>query len=152
MARPRPSQGVFVGQLIYLLDSNILSEPTKAQANPHVLAKWEQYGSQVCTASVVIHELRYGVARLPEGKRKAALAAYLNGLLRHPLAVLPYDAAAALYHAGERARLAALGCNIAYADSQIAAIAAVNGLVLVSRNLADFRHFSGLRLENWFEP
>jgi tRNA(fMet)-specific endonuclease VapC len=141
-----------VGRVAYLLDSNILSEPTKAQPNPHVLAKWERHGAEVCTASVVIHELRYGVARLPEGKRKAALAAYLDGLLRHPLPVLPYDAGAALYHAGERARLAALGCVAGFADGQIAAIAAVNGLILVTRNVADFRYFSGLRLENWFEP
>jgi tRNA(fMet)-specific endonuclease VapC len=141
-----------VGRVAYLLDSNILSEPTKAQPNPHVLAKWERHGAEVCTASVVIHELHYGVARLPEGKRKAALAAYVQGLLNHPLSVLPYDSEAALYHAQERARLAASGQGTAYADGQIAAIAAVNGLILVSRNSADFRHFSGLRLENWFEP
>jgi tRNA(fMet)-specific endonuclease VapC len=38
-----------------------------------------------------------------------------------------------------------------YPDSQIAAIAAVNDLVLVTRNVDDFEGFTGLRLENWFD-
>jgi len=46
----------------------------------------------------------------------------------------------------------ALGYNAPYADGQIAAIAAVNGLTLVTRNVADFQRFSGLRLDNGFEP
>jgi tRNA(fMet)-specific endonuclease VapC len=112
----------------------------------------EQFGPHLCTASVVIHEMRFGVGRLPVGKRKTALMSYLNRLLAHPIAVLPYDAEAALYHAGERARQIALGYNAPYADGQIAAIAAVNGLTLVTRNMADFQRFSGLRLDNWFEP
>ncbi|MFB1486507.1 MULTISPECIES: hypothetical protein [unclassified Thiocapsa] len=40
----------------------------------------------------------------------------------------------------------------AHADSQIAAIAAVNGLVLVTRNTEDFADFSSLIVENWFDP
>jgi len=36
-----------------------------------------------------------------------------------------------------------------FVDGQIAAIAKVNGLVLVTRNSSDFKKFSGLQLENW---
>lgn len=140
-----------MGRLVYLLDSNILSEPTKAKASPRVMNNLEQFGSVICTASVVVHEMRFGLERLPEGKRKTALTGYLNRLLDHPLAVLPYDAEAASWHAVERARQLAEGRAISYADSQIAAIAAVNGLTLVSRNATDFRFFRGLSLENWFE-
>ena len=38
-----------------------------------------------------------------------------------------------------------------YADTQIAAIAAVNGLILVTRNAADFAQFDSLMVENWFD-
>ena len=138
-------------RLIYLLDNNILSEPTKANANPLVLNKLKQFGTHICTASVVIHEMRFGVERLPDGKRKVALANYLNRLLVQPIVVLPYDNEAAIYHADERVRQAALGYNTPYADGQIAAIAAVNGLTLVTRNMADFKYFKQLQLENWFE-
>jgi len=37
-----------------------------------------------------------------------------------------------------------------YVDGQIAAIAAVNQLVLVTRNITDFENFQDLQLENWF--
>jgi tRNA(fMet)-specific endonuclease VapC len=37
-----------------------------------------------------------------------------------------------------------------FVDGQIAAIAAVNGLTLVTRNVRDFRRFAGLPVVNWF--
>jgi tRNA(fMet)-specific endonuclease VapC len=43
------------------------------------------------------------------------------------------------------------GQTPAYCDGQIAAIAAVNNLTLVTRNINDFQHFQDLKLENWFE-
>jgi tRNA(fMet)-specific endonuclease VapC len=64
--------------------------------------------------------------------------------------ILPYDASAAAWHARERARLTRRGKRPAFVDGQIAAIAAVNDLVLVTRNLRDFSGFSGLEIESWF--
>ena len=64
--------------------------------------------------------------------------------------MLPYDSAAALWHGVQRARLEARGLRPAFADGQIAAIAATQGLVLVTRNISDFAAFDGLQLLNWF--
>lgn len=64
--------------------------------------------------------------------------------------ILPYDEAAARWHGQEQARLARLGRTPAFIDGQIAAIAKVNGLVLVTRNLKDFENFTELSVENWF--
>ncbi len=85
-----------MGQLAYLIDTNILSEPMKPDANPQVLALWERHGPRVRTASVVIHEMRHGIAKLPESRRKTNLSEYLHRLMRDSLAVLPYDVEAAL--------------------------------------------------------
>ena len=41
--------------------------------------------------------------------------------------------------------------QLTYPDSQIAAIAAVNNWVLVTRNIDDFADFEGLKTQNWFE-
>ena len=60
-----------------------------------------------------------------------------------------YDERAAIWHAEERVRLAAQGQVPPYADSQIAAIAKVNDLVLVTRNTADFEMFVNLKVQNW---
>lgn len=110
-------------------------------------------GHQMSTASVVIHELAYGVQRLPAGRKRERLAAYLQGLLDTGLPVLPYDSQAALWHGQQRAQLETQGLRPAFADGQIAAIAATNDLVLVTRNLRDFAAFQGLQTLNWFsEP
>ena len=65
------------------------------------------------------------------------------------MTILPCDEQAAEWHAKVRARLASLGQMPAFVDSQIAAIAQANGLILVTRNTSDFEKFSGLKLENW---
>jgi tRNA(fMet)-specific endonuclease VapC len=65
------------------------------------------------------------------------------------MTILPYDERAAEWHAKERARLTFLGQMPSFVDGQIAAIAKVNNLILVTRNTSDFKKFSGLKLENW---
>ena len=65
--------------------------------------------------------------------------------------VLPYDNAAAEWHARERARLEKRGERPSFVDGQIAAIAVTQSLVLVTRNVRDFDRFEDLELENWFE-
>jgi len=66
------------------------------------------------------------------------------------LDVLPCDRRAAEWHARQRARLVNEGRTPPYLDGQIAAIAAVNGLTLVTHNVTDFAAFEGLTVEDWF--
>ena len=140
-----------MGRLSYLLDSNILSEPSRPSPNEHVQARLLAHRHAVCTAAPVLHEMRYGLARMPEGRRKQALLRYLEYAVQQRLTILPYDRAAALWHAEERARLTAQGRMPPFIDGQIAAIAIINGLTLVTRNTNDFADFAGLTVENWFE-
>ena len=100
-------------------------------------------------AAPVWHELTYGCRRLPKGKRRAALEAYLRDVVHGSFPILPYDEAAAAWHADERIRLEALGRPAPFVDGQIAAIAHVHGLVLVTTNDRDFARFKDLRVENW---
>jgi len=64
--------------------------------------------------------------------------------------MLDYDRAAAEWHAFERARLAANGLTPPFSDGQIAAVAAVNNLTLVTFNTVHFNRFEGLRVESWW--
>ena len=64
--------------------------------------------------------------------------------------MLPFDLAAAQWHGRERARLMSIGRPTPVVDGQIAAIAAVNGLILVTRNTDDFAVYAGIDVENWF--
>ena len=134
----------------HLLDTNVLAEPLKSVPNPNVMTQMEAHRATLATCAIVTHEMRFGAERLPDSARKGALLDYLQEVIS-TLPVLPYDERAAAWHACERARLAARGLSPAFADGQIAAIAAVNGLILVTRNVADFQEFDGLGIENWFE-
>lgn len=150
MARPRPRAGILVAGLRFLLDTNVLSEPTRPHPNAGVQSRLQEHRGEVCTAAPVLHEMHYGLARMPNGTRKQQLFRYVHEVLRPPLEVLPYDREAALRHAEERARLESQGRTPSFVDGQIAAIAMVNDLILVTRNTKDFENFTDLRYENWF--
>lgn len=134
----------------FLLDSSILSEPIKPSPDSTVLNHLRQHSRELATCTVVWHELCFGAERLPPGRRRDSIRRYLAEVVAADLLILPYDLEAAAWHARERARLEEQGHNPAFADGQIAAIAAVNKLTLVTRNLRDFEHFQGLRVTNWF--
>ena len=136
--------------LAYLVDTNTISEIEKMQPNPNVVARLEAHWLEIALASVSWHELLYGFHRLPESRRKQRVGFFIRHTVKPGIPVLPYDTAAAAWFAQERARLSQIGRTPSYPDGQIAAVAAVNNLVLVTRNTADFAHFAGVRLENWF--
>ncbi len=135
----------------YLLDTNILFELSKNNPNANVVSRLNQNGDSCSTASIVIHEINYGINRLEEGKIKSNLQLFLKQLEIYKFQVFPYDKKAAYYHASERAKLVKKGLTPTFADGQIAAIASINNLVLVTRNTNDFINYNGLQLENWFE-
>jgi len=135
--------------LRYLLDTGIVSSPASKIPNPEIVKRLEAHGHECAIAAPVWHELTFGWSRLPAGKRKDALQAYLRDVVEASFAILPYDAAAAAWHGTERARLETSGRPAPYADGQIAAIAHVNGLVLVTLNAGDFSRFKDLELEDW---
>jgi tRNA(fMet)-specific endonuclease VapC len=61
---------------------------------------------------------------------------------------LGYDDAAAAWHASERARLEDQGKPPSFVDGQIASIARVNALIVVT-NVRHYERFEGLSIEDW---
>lgn len=98
---------------------------------------------------MVWNELSYGCERLEPGRRKIELEAYLREVVLKSFPILPYDQEAATWHAHERARQERAGRPSPYVDGQIAAIACVHELTLVTANLKDFVRFRGLAVEDW---
>lgn len=135
--------------LRYLLDTNILSEPMRPAPDAGVMKRLLEVGDSAATGAPAWHEIEYGRARIPAGRRRRAIDRMVDQL-EGVLVILPYDAEAARWHAGERARLANEGRPPPFVDGQLAAIASVHRLVLVTRNVRDFAPFTGLRIESWF--
>ena len=133
----------------YLLDTNVLSLPIQPAPDARVLRRLEARAHACVTAAPVLHELRYGSRLLEPSRRRAVIERFVEEVLLRVYPVLPYDRAAAEWHADERARLSKAGSPAPYADAVIAAIAAVNSLVLVTANTRDFRRFRDLEVETW---
>lgn len=136
----------------FLIDTNVLSEAVKMSPDMSVLKMFEKWGNEIVTGAPVWHELQFGCRRLPRSRKRDFIASYLNDVVRRTMPILPYDDRAAEWHAKERVRLSSEGLTPPFVDGQIAAISAVNGLTLITRNISDFKQFSSLKVQNWHTP
>lgn len=118
--------------MIYLLDTNVLSEAVKTEPDKQVMTKVEKHQDEIVIAAPVWHELQFGCQRLPRSRKREIIASFLNDIVRRTMPILPYDDRAAEWHAKERAGLSSRGVIPSFADGQIASIAGVNGLILVT--------------------
>ena len=133
----------------YLLDTNVLSEAVKKHPDKNVMVMLEKNEEEITTASPVWHELQYGCRRLPQSRKKDIISTFLNDVVLKSIPILPYDVNSAELHAEERARLSLKGVPPSFVDGQIASIAISNDLILVTRNISDFKKFKDIKLENW---
>lgn len=125
----------------YLLDTNIVSEWTKASPDTGVVSWLSEIEEDSVFLSVVTFaELRHGIERLPTSKRRKQLDEWLRGELplRFEQRILPVDGAVADEWGRLVARHDSLGRPIHAMDALIAATAQVYSLTLVTRNTSDF--------------
>lgn len=115
----------------------------------NIVARLGAHVHECAIAAPVWQELRFGAQRLPRGKKRDALETYLNDVVLASFPVLPYDEAAARWHADQRARLENVGKTAPFVDGQIAAIAVANDLILVTANVKDFTRFTDIQVEHW---
>lgn len=100
-----------------------------------------------------MQEALFGVELLPDSSRKNRLKEYVE-IVMQKFDVIPYDATAAAYYAEVVAKCNKAGQPRPICDSQIAATALANDLILVTRNAKDFEpiaKITPLKLENWLE-
>ena len=128
-----------------LIDTDVWVLAEKS-ATPLKLDRWVRYGGAFMS-SVTASELLVGVERANTAKRKALRAAFIENLLTH-IPVLEFSLPVARTHAR---MIAALPRNLTATahDALIAATAIHHGFGLLTRNVADFRIFAGLKLEKF---
>ncbi|MGV0742889.1 PIN domain-containing protein [Mycolicibacterium sp. XJ870] len=124
-----------------VLDTNVVSELMRPAPEPGV-SRWVDCldVSDIMLTAVTAAELMYGVARLPNGRRRRDLREMVDGLLAEDFRdrILPFDALAATHYADIVADRERSGLQISMADGQIAAICRNWNAGLATRNVNDF--------------
>jgi predicted nucleic acid-binding protein len=137
---------------VIVLDTNVISELARRVPDPGVLAWLDSLEiSDVATTAVTAAELRYGIARLPDGHRKRELSVVIRGILTQDFhgRVLPFDERSSVQYADIVADRERIGRPIGVADAQIAAICRDLGALLVTRNTADFEETGVELVDPW---
>lgn len=134
----------------YLVDANVLSEPTKPTPDIRVMAWLRAHESEIAVDPVILGELRFGILVLPKGKKRTELEHWFDAGIGR-LECLPWDAETGLQWAELLARLRKTGKAMPIKDSLIAATAIVHHLTIATRNHADFSK-TGLRVFDPFAP
>jgi toxin FitB len=128
---------------VIVLDTNVISELMHPRGESRIVA-WAdgQQAGEVYLTAVTTAELRYGVARLPDGHRKTDLADRIQLTIDEDFTgrILSFDDDAAAYYADIVINRERRGLPISMADAQIAAICRHHGADLATRNAKDFVH------------
>ncbi len=143
-----------VERIGYLLDTNAISEWMKPLPDPGLM-DWSHATDEdlLYLSAVTIGEVRRGVERLPDGRRKARLTAWLaeDIIDRFGKRLLPVDAAVAQAWGRMRARADRQGQAVDPIDGLIAATAESHGLTVVTRNRKDFANTGVPVISPWDE-
>jgi hypothetical protein len=121
----------------YLVDANVLSEPTRPDPNAKVVEWLRRHEREIATDPIIVGEIRFGIHLLPAGRRRQRLERWFEeGVER--MHCLPFEMATGLRWAKLLADLRSAGRSMPIKDSLIAATALVHGLTVATRNARDF--------------
>ena len=134
-----------------ILDTNVLSELMRSTPDPLVV-EWFAHQNTVIfyTTAITKAEIFLGIAILPSGKRREALADAADKMFQEDFldTCLPFDESCSIHYASIVANRRRSGFSITTEDAQIAAIALSRDLSLATRNIKDFLHIYALTLYN----
>ncbi len=135
-----------------IIDTNVVSEPLKRDADSRVLT-WldNQSAETLFLTAISLSELLIGIKVLPKGRRKENLSDALSELIDTLFAerILPFDREAAIAYASIVARARRAGKTVSIADAQIAAIATVHGFSVATRDTAPFAALAVRTINPW---
>jgi len=122
----------------YLVDANVLSEPTRPRPDATVVDWLRRHEREIAIDPIILGELRFGIDLLPSsGRRKRLEAWFESGVGR--ITCLDWTAETGLRWAKLLAEMRSAGTAMPVKDSLIAASALAHGLTVVTRNVTDFR-------------
>jgi predicted nucleic acid-binding protein len=135
--------------MIYLVDANALSEPTKPAPDSKVVEWLTTNEGNFVVDSIILGELCIGILALPRGRKRTRLEQWFEAVVQ-AIDCLPWDAAISRRWAALVADLKRKGETVPLLDGMIAATALQHDLIVVTRNTRDFKK-AGVKTLNPFE-
>lgn len=134
-----------------VLDTNVLSEPFKSMPSSKCLEWLDDQAAETLYISTVSYaELRTGILRMPDGKRKSDLAVKITEVLElFKQRTLSFDVESAEQLAQIVVRIAKIGRKAEAPDTYIAAIAAARGFAVATRNVKHFERTGVTVINPW---
>jgi hypothetical protein len=135
-----------------VVDTNVLSELWRVAPDPKGLAWMDaQVVETLFLSAITVAELRFGIAAMPQGKRRTIYQERLEREVLPAFAgrVLPFDLDASKAYAELMARARAAGLAIGNADGYIAATAAARGLMVATRDTRPFQAAGLAVIDPW---
>ena len=130
--------------MTYLVDANVLSEPTKPAPDPKAVEWLRNHERDIAVDPIILGEIRFGIHLLPVGARRRRLEKWFDdGVSR--ITCITWDGATGLRWARLLAELRKSGQSLPIKDSLIATTALVHGFTVVTRNTRDFKK-TGVKL------
>lgn len=134
--------------MTYLVDANVLSEPTTPAPRSAVVQWLREHESELAVDPIILGEIRFGILLLPKGARRKRLERWFaEGVEK--IYCLPWTSATALRWAELLANLRASSHAMPVKDSLIAASALLHGFSVATRNVRDFQK-TGVRVVDPF--
>jgi len=130
--------------MTYLVDANVLSEPTKLAPDAKVVGWLSAHEGDFVVDAIILGEICLGVLALPGGRKRAQLEAWFENVAQ-TIECLPWDAAVSRRWARLVSELRRKGRVMPLLDGMIAATALQHNLTVATRNIRDF-HKAGVRV------
>ncbi len=135
--------------MTFLVDANVLSEPTKQAPNLKVVEWLIANEVNLVVDAIILGELRVGILALPRGKKRARLEQWFEAVVE-TIECLPWDAEVSRRWATLIVDLKRKGTSLPLLDGMIAATALEHDLTIATRNTRDFRK-TGVKTFDPFE-
>jgi toxin FitB len=135
--------------MIYLVDANVLSDPTKKTADSRVVTWLNANEPNLVVDPIIIGELRIGILVLPRGRKRNQLEHWYETVVE-TIECIPWDATVSQRWAALVVELKRKGETMPLLDGMIAATALQHKLIVATRNTRDFEK-TGVKTFNPFE-